>query len=220
MAHSIDQNRQPVPSIQLGTIVLAGGRSVRMGVDKAVLRVDGHRMIDRVINVATAAECTPVVVAGRNEIVGSHVRCVNDAVPAAGPLAGMCSGWEALCEGGPIDAVLVLSCDLPRIDGDTIRGLRCLWNEQLTTATPAAAVAAHDGTHRQPLVAIYSAETMDRCVRAFAAGERSIRRVLDPLPVVHFCATSAAVADADEPGDLDAFRVDWPTVPDQRIELD
>ena len=203
----------------IAAIVLAGGRSHRMGTDKAVLRVNGQRMVDRAVNAVHAAGCNPVVISGRADAIRDDVIAVADELRDQGPLAGIVGGWNQLTGDPGTHAAVVLSCDLPNVDGPTVAKLCGAWRDAQRLGADdfsgTDAVVAHDGISPQPLVAVYGAAALRRCVAAFDGGERSMRHMLATLHVREMTMDSAPIADADNPGDLDGFDVEWPTVPDR-----
>ena len=106
-------------------VVLAGGRSTRLGQDKVRLRLpgDGRDMLARTANLLAA--CTDgVVISCRAPASGEDtpalpgIRSIPDAEPGLGPLGGV---WSALRE--LRQPILVLSCDLPFMDVPTLRRL-------------------------------------------------------------------------------------------------
>src|SRR5688500_2171599 len=70
--------------------VLAGGESRRFGSPKALARVGGARVVDRVVRAARGALGETVLVANRPELFGDlGLRVRPDAVPGAGALGGV-----------------------------------------------------------------------------------------------------------------------------------
>ncbi|GAA2752382.1 molybdenum cofactor guanylyltransferase [Amnibacterium kyonggiense] len=91
----------------VAAIVLAGGRGSRLGgVDKAALRVDGATLLDRAL---AALGDLPTLVVGPPR---AGVRTVQEAPPQSGPAAAVVAGLGAL---PPVDEVLLLAVDLPRL---------------------------------------------------------------------------------------------------------
>ena len=106
-------------------VVLAGGRSTRLGQDKVRLRLpgDGRDMLARTADLLAA--CTDGVViscrapdAGEETLALPGIRSIPDAESGLGPLGGV---WSALRE--LRQPILVLSCDLPFMDMPTLRRL-------------------------------------------------------------------------------------------------
>jgi molybdopterin-guanine dinucleotide biosynthesis protein A len=96
--------------------VLAGGKSSRMGADKAEVVIEGESMLDRVVRVA--ASVGDAVVVGR---VGSgRSDTIDDLRPGRlGPLAGLES---ALVHGAGRD-VLLVAVDQPFLRAETLTRL-------------------------------------------------------------------------------------------------
>ncbi|MCK4299568.1 MAG: molybdenum cofactor guanylyltransferase, partial [Planctomycetes bacterium] len=94
-------------------VVLAGGRSSRLGVDKASVPVGGRRLLDRVLSVLTNCFADVVVVGrtGSDEACGP-VRFVQDETPGLGPLGGLYTGLGVVEHG----RALAVGCDMPFIN--------------------------------------------------------------------------------------------------------
>lgn len=93
-----------------GAIILTGGASRRMGVDKALLDWDGQRAVDRVAALATAAGAARVLTAGR----AFGLEHVEDPEPGAGPVAGVLGGARVLAAHG-LARALILAVDAPTL---------------------------------------------------------------------------------------------------------
>lgn len=101
--------REPIPA---AAAVLAGGRSSRMGRDKAVLRVKGRRLVDLVC--ARLAPLFPeiLVAVGRRRLTPPPgARVVRDRFPGRGPVAGIHAALRAARH----EAVFIVACDMPRV---------------------------------------------------------------------------------------------------------
>lgn len=88
----------------LGIVVLAGGKSTRMGADKAQVKVDGRRLIDRLWG-SLPPNCPRVAVAPQN----LGVPTVSESPPFGGPVAGIAAGLREL----DTEWVAVLAVDAP-----------------------------------------------------------------------------------------------------------
>ncbi len=113
------------PKKQLCGLVLAGGRSSRMGRDKGVLvHPDGRTLVTRCHDLLRDAGCDHVVISLRHdqEIPAGldEVEIVRDPEgESCGPMAGIVSGMNLR----PDSDWLVLACDLPRLDVETLSHL-------------------------------------------------------------------------------------------------
>lgn len=96
-----------------GALILCGGRSTRMGRDKAWLPLPGHEaMLQRVVRLVAPAVAEIVVVARPGQDLPplpEGVLVVRDEVPDRGPLAGLGRGLAATSA----QALYVTACDVP-----------------------------------------------------------------------------------------------------------
>lgn len=154
--------------------ILAGGRSRRMGTDKALLPLDGTTLIGHVI--ARLRPVVPkIVIVGGN--AGAYRRfaipVIPDPRPDEGPLAGILT---ALMN---VDASLVFccACDMPFLETALVGRL-------LDLAEPGvAAVVPRILGEPEPLCAVYTRAALAAIKTEFAAGERRIKNALTAMPV-------------------------------------
>lgn len=107
--------------VKLTGVVIAGGRSTRMGRDKARLCVEGVELWQRQRRVLAAAGARPVVFAlrvGQRRFAPDLV-VVRDTRGGVGPIAGVHAALRA-CES---EWLAVLAVDLPRVDATWLRKL-------------------------------------------------------------------------------------------------
>jgi molybdopterin-guanine dinucleotide biosynthesis protein A len=96
-------------------VVLAGGRSSRMGEDKALLKIEATSMIDRTANTLRATSVCKVVIS-RNDNTTKHMA---DIIPDKGPLSGI----HSIATRFPQYNLIVLPVDLPLMDACTVQEL-------------------------------------------------------------------------------------------------
>jgi molybdopterin-guanine dinucleotide biosynthesis protein A len=173
------------PSGDLTGIVLAGGRSRRMGVDKALLDVGGRPIIGRVLD-ALVVSCAHVLVVAKDPsaYAGLGARVVLDPVPDHAPLVGLCAGLLA----APTAWVFAAACDLPFLAPAAVRALAA-------RAAGWDAVVPRVGGRWHPLHAVYARGVAETLGRQAAAGERSVWRALASLRVREVGADELAGAD-------------------------
>jgi len=153
-------------------IVLAGGRSSRMGEPKALLDWHGEPLVHHVAGIL-AQVCGPVIVvvaAGQSVPVPEGVEITVDATPERGPLEGVAAGIRAVAGRSP--AVFLAAVDLPLLHPAFVG--------QMLAALPGfdAAVAVADGRD-QPLAAAYDARLLERAPQLLAAGEARVTALLE-----------------------------------------
>lgn len=178
-------------------LLLTGGRSLRMGEDKAGLVLGGELLAVRLARLL-AAVASPALEVGPGR---SGLEAVREAPPYAGPLAGIVAGWRALSARGHTGPVLVLACDLPLVGADLL--------SLLSGAPGGGTVVPVVEGRRQLLCARWSPGDLDRAAGAFAAGERAPRAVRLGEDLVELgedewsaVASPECFADCDTPEDL------------------
>jgi molybdopterin-guanine dinucleotide biosynthesis protein A len=178
--------------------VLTGGRSRRMGRDKATLPVDGVPLGRRVADVLLAAGASEVVgVGGDVEVLTDALGMeILDDLLGEGPLGGVALALEHFATA---DAVAVLGCDLVGADPAGVRALVAALD-----AAPAAVVAVPvQGGVRQVMHSVWRPAAAGFVRHALDAGDRSVQSVLDRLQVVEVRDLDPAwLRDADLPDDL------------------
>ena len=107
---------QPSPS--LGAIILTGGASRRMGVDKASQVWGDRRAVDLVAALAQAAGASRIVTAGGTDF---GLPWAADPEPFSGPVAGLLGGVALM--GPRIERFLVLAVDAPTIRPDDLAAI-------------------------------------------------------------------------------------------------
>src|SRR5947209_14095141 len=155
--------------------VLVGGRSSRMGHDKARLRLPAHHLL-LVESVAAKVQ----KVAGNVTLIGNPaayrdlaLECLPDLRSGVGPLAGI----EAALAAQRAELNLIVACDMP--------GLRSEWLTQLLVSAEASnrlCVAAEDVEGRvHPLCAVYHRTCLAAIRAALAAGHLRLMDLIDSL---------------------------------------
>ena len=161
--------------MRLGAVILAGGRSVRMGRPKEWLPLGDEPLLVRTCHVVAGC-ADPVLVVARNQAqqlpkLPPGVELLTDERLDAGPLAGLVQGMRHLAERHGFcaeDAVLMTACDQPF----------------LTTAF-LAGLAGHLGGHSlvmprrdgrlQPLAAVYRFGMLPVATQLLARGSGTPR---------------------------------------------
>jgi molybdopterin-guanine dinucleotide biosynthesis protein A len=150
--------------------VLAGGRSSRMGRDKALLELGGRTLLARQVALARELGPAEVWVAGRAqaELAGVDARGIADAVPGAGPMGGL----AAVLAATRARHVLLLAVDMPALTAAFLGRV---------LAARAAGVGVAPRTRRgwEPTAALYPAELAPLAREALAANRLGLHALLD-----------------------------------------
>ena len=195
--------------MEFDAIVLAGGRSSRMGAAKSRLVFEGRSLVE--VAVAAARSARTVVVVGPEGVAPEGALTARETPALGGPAAALVAGVDRLGDTAA-SWVLVLACDLPRA-GDAVEVLvtAALRN---TESTCDAVVAVDDSGRRQPLLALYRTDAL---VRAAASAHDGggldglpLRRLVGGLNTVEVAVDGALCADVDTPEQARSFGIDVP----------
>jgi len=182
-------------------IILAGGKSTRMGTNKALLSLGQETMIGRVVGLLKLIFPEIIIVTNEPDLYQDlQVKLVRDVIPAQGPLSGIHAGLLA----SPYWYNFVLACDMPFINLDLITFIV----EEAQGFD--GAVPRWRGFY-QPLHAVYSRsciEPIEACLKrkltqviAFYPNVRL--RVLDADVLKRFGDLETIFFNINTPGDLD-----------------
>jgi len=168
---------------RLGAIVLAGGRSRRMGTSKALLDWHGGTLVRRVTGILQRV-ADPVVVVHADDqelppLPGAE-RAV-DRSPDRGPLEGIAAGLRAVAARCP--AVFVSGTDLPLLHPDLVVALAT------ARAEHDAVVPVADG-HVHHLCAVYSCDLLPMVEQQLAADRLRVGLLLEAIDVLRLDAAA------------------------------
>ena len=179
------QNTYEIPT--LCGLILAGGLSRRMGVDKALLRYHGEPQVWWLWRELKKV-CGSVYVSLGADQAGCQsyagLPLVIDSCASIGPATGLLSAWEQVSE----VAWLVVAVDLPFLDGETLKILI----EGRRTDCLATAFEHTDGT-LEPLCTIWEPSARDILVGRIEAGDKSLRTLLEEGPINRLLVPSGGV---------------------------
>jgi molybdopterin-guanine dinucleotide biosynthesis protein A len=154
-------------------LILAGGSSRRMNLDKAALKYQGKTQLDRAFELASR-HVTQVFVSVRADQTLDPTRAqrpmIVDSVAGEGPIAGIRSALAA----HPKVAWLVLACDLPFLSD---AALDYLLRRRDATALATAYTSTHDGLP-EPLCAIWESSAAEALTDYQAGGGHCPRKFL------------------------------------------
>jgi molybdenum cofactor guanylyltransferase len=150
--------------------VLAGGRSTRMGQDKALLRLGGRALLDLALEKLRALPlaAAPRVAAARADLV-SYGAMIADLHPGCGPLSGIEAALAASSQ--PLNAFLPV--DTPLLPSQLL-----LWMLERAAITGALATVPRINGWPQPLCAVYQRELLGPITEALTAGDHKVMPVI------------------------------------------
>ncbi|PKM47260.1 MAG: molybdenum cofactor guanylyltransferase [Firmicutes bacterium HGW-Firmicutes-8] len=144
-------------------IILAGGKSTRMGRNKAFVRVKEHKMLEGVIRVLNGEFPEIIVSANDNLFDDLGVKTVPDIFPDHGPLGGIHAGLRT----SSYAMNFLVACDMPFID---VR----LAVHMVKSAAGYDAVVPRLRKYYQPLFAVYSKTCLTAIENHLKQGQNKI----------------------------------------------
>jgi molybdopterin-guanine dinucleotide biosynthesis protein A len=134
------------PDSNVDAFILAGGKSTRMGTDKAFVDFEGRTLLERALDCARAVT-TNVRIVGDPAKFADFAPVIEDIFPGCGPLAGI----QAALQSTSADVSIILAVDLPFASPALLRFLIARAGQ----SPDCAAVVPRVDQRWQPLCAIY-----------------------------------------------------------------
>lgn len=149
-------------------IILAGGRSLRMGTNKAMLPIGATSLIERVFGVLSGL-CDEMIISINKETdISLKAKTIVDSYKNAGPAGGVLTALKA----SKNDINLIASCDTPFISTQ-------LYEFLLGFAQDYEIVIPANGKNTEPLLGIYRRSAIAKLEQAITTGEFSMRRIAE-----------------------------------------
>ena len=162
--------------------VLAGGKSTRMGQDKALLALDGLTLVEHAL-LSLGPVCAQVSIAGGDARLGRFAPVVPDDHPGCGPLGGIMAALEQ----SAFEWNLFVPVDVPFVPPQ-------VWRALLARAAEGGAVCVMArGEYVQPLCAAYAKAAAPVLRRELEAGHWKVTAaiaVAGPVAYVDFADES------------------------------
>ena len=167
----------PAPN-DYAAIVLAGGKSTRLGRDKASEPLLGRPLLQHVIDRVSAVVDEIVVVCARGQqpprvTSKAALSTVEDAYPETGPLGGICTGLAAT----RASRALAVACDMPLLSAALI--------SELFERSRSCDVVMPVLEYPEPLHAVYSHACEEPMRHKLAAGQYKITGFLGAVKVCY-----------------------------------
>ncbi len=149
-------------------VILAGGKSSRMGTDKGFLKFHGIPFVKYSIEAVAPLVSETVIVSNNVDYDVFKLKRFEDIIKDAGPLAGI---YTALNQTNT-DFILVLSCDIPLIKTEIL--------EELVRAETSDfdVIQLVSKGRSMPLIALYHKRCEHRFYQLLQNGERKISAAL------------------------------------------
>ena len=189
----------PGTTAQATAIILAGGRSSRMGADKSLLSVDGQPIIERICERLAGRFDRILISANEPEkLAFLGLEIVADRTPGQGPLMGIASALKASSS----ELNFVVACDIPHIHIGLVE-------EMLAEADRSGAdvvVPTTGSEEYEPLFAVYRKSALEAINKVLASGGRRISDIFALCRVKYVRLTDAEwLRNLNTPAEYDEF---------------
>lgn len=151
-------------------IILAGGKSTRMGFDKQLLKIHEKKLIDSIVNKLKSEFKDIIIVTNRSELYENFQgTIIEDIIKFKGPLGGIHAGLSITRS----KYAFVVACDMPNINLDYVRYMK----EKLGPDNSFGCVTEY-GDWIEPFSAFYSVDIKDNIEKYLDTGRRSINGLI------------------------------------------
>ncbi|MGK7922430.1 MAG: molybdenum cofactor guanylyltransferase [Trichodesmium sp.] len=195
-------NKSALPKNYLVALILAGGKSSRMGKDKALISWDNIPMLKRVYQVAS--KCTEKVYLitpwpeKYQSILPGECEWLTE-LNSQGPLVAFAQGLTQINS----NWILLLGCDLPLLNSDIMQS----WVTQLNQVSPEIlALVPQKSENWEPLCGFYRQQIKIELEKYINQGDRSFQKLLSQIPVQPLSIdsdTAKMLLNCNTPSDLD-----------------
>jgi molybdopterin-guanine dinucleotide biosynthesis protein A len=149
---------------QLSGFVLAGGKSTRMGQDKAAVTVNGRTLLEHTL-AALREVCRDVSILGKQELYGSLAPVYEDIFPGCGPLGGI----HAALSSSRTHFNLIIAVDTPFLSPQFLSFLA-----ERAIASDCVVTTPEIDDYTQPLCTVYSLDFLPIAEQALRLGNYKI----------------------------------------------
>lgn len=142
-------------------IILAGGKSSRMGEDKGLMDYHGKRMVEHVLEAVTQVADDVVIISNQEGYEGFGYPVLRDEIKESGPLAGIVTGLKAVEN----ESAIVVACDVPHVTAEILK--------KLAETDGDIVICRHDAGV-EPLVGCYGVQAAPILETALKNGTRKV----------------------------------------------
>lgn len=181
--------------MRIGCAILAGGKSSRMGTDKALLEYDGKNFIKRLCDELDFFEEKIIARGNRSDIKDISWDIIPDIYPDHGPVGGL-HAVLSICES---DAVFCVSCDMPLLQVSLVKTLCGYMEDEID-----AVIAVTEDGRKHPLCGIYRKSILPVLEEQILADNNRVMAALNKIRteyVILDCQNSRQLKNINMPED-------------------
>ncbi len=160
--------------MKIGCAILAGGKSSRMGTDKALLTFDGENFIKKLCNELEDFEEKVIARGNRSDIKDIFWSIIPDRYPERGPIGGL-HAVLSVCKS---DAMFCVSCDMPLLQRSLVKDLCGYMSEDID-----AIIAVTADGRKHPLCGVYQKSILPVLEEQILADNNRMMMVLNKIRV-------------------------------------
>ncbi len=157
--------------MKIGAVILAGGKSSRMGTDKAGLKIGGVSFLEKIAAELSDFDELLISVDSEDKYIDLPYPKVPDQYKDCGPMGGMASALS-VCRSR---ALLVLACDSPLFTKELAQSLCSKMDEDTDAVVPVTDGRIH------PLCGIYHKRCGDVFASFLSHGDYKIKNALKQM---------------------------------------
>lgn len=151
-------------------VILAGGKSSRMGTDKGLLDLNGKKIVEQIIEQLQPNVDEIIIIANNKNYDGFGFPVFHDVVEPCGPLGGIYTALEK----SQTENNMIVSCDIPNISSSVIAHIILNIGDEAVTAP------VHDGDV-EPLCAVYKKSIAKDFYKLIESGNYKMKGALKKL---------------------------------------
>lgn len=166
-------------------IILAGGKSSRMGFDKQLLKIDERKLMDSLINKLKNEFNEIIIVTNKPELyIGLSHKITSDILIDKGPLGGIHAGLKLSSS----KYAYVVACDMPNINLDYIRFMK----NKIGISNTYGCITEL-GEWIEPFNSFYCVDIINEIEGFLETNKRSISALLRNLDIIYIDESEARV---------------------------
>ncbi|MBK7181642.1 MAG: molybdenum cofactor guanylyltransferase [Bacteroidetes bacterium] len=150
-------------------IILAGGKSSRMGTDKGVVELNNKKIIQYVVDVLNEVVSDLIIIANNRNYDYLGCRIYNDLIKEVGPLGGIYTGLYY----SETEYNLIVSCDTPYLKKEILNTLI-----DAISQGDYDLIIAKENNSIHPLCAIYSKRMMKKLETYISKNELKLKEIV------------------------------------------
>lgn len=170
-------------------VILAGGKSSRMGFDKQFMKIQNKIILD-VLYEELRKEFEDILVITNKtyKYKNSSFRIKSDELPSMGPLSGIHSGLK----GSKSKYVYFIACDMPNVNLDYIRLMK---DKLMIKKSDACITKTNSGI--EPFNSFYSVNIIDRIEKLLKGNKKSMLSLADSIDTYYIEEDEARLYSCD-----------------------